>query len=183
MDLGPHLLDQAIALFGVPRTITATVRTDRDQTEIEDAFDICLGYDRLLFWARSSMVACDASPRFLLHGTGGSFKKFGVDPQEPALVAGARVPHLDAANSGTWLLESETDWGTLTVAPNPADPGRLMRTKIPTERCDYRPFYVNVRDTIAGRADLQVPMEAGFAAIKLIELARISSKERRTIEL
>ena len=91
-DLGPHLVDQAVALFGVPRTIWASVRTDRDDTRIEDAFDICLGYGPLLYWCHSSMLACDPSPRFLLHGTSGSFKKFGVDPQEPALVAGANLP-------------------------------------------------------------------------------------------
>ena len=102
MDLGPHLIDQALALFGMPQTITASVRSDRDRTDIEDAFDICLGYAShpgggLLAWCRSSMLACDASPRFLLHGTAGSFKKFGVDPQEPALVGGATVPRLGRA--------------------------------------------------------------------------------------
>jgi predicted dehydrogenase len=183
MDLGPHLLDQAVALFGVPRTITASVRTDRDQTSIEDAFDICLGYDRLLFWARSSMLACDASPRFLLHGTLGSFKKFGLDPQEPALVAGSKVPHLDAADSANWLNEAEQHWGTLTVAPNPAEPGKLVSRQVPTERGDYRAFYLNVRDAIRGAAKLAVPPEAGFAAIQLIELARQSSREGRTLAL
>jgi predicted dehydrogenase len=183
MDLGPHLLDQAVALFGVPRTITASVRTDRDTTAIEDAFDICLGYDRLLYWARSSMVACDASPRFLLHGTNGSYKKFGLDPQEPALVAGAIVPHLNAPDSDRWLDEAEEMWGTLTVAPNLADPGKVVVSRPKTERGDYRHFYTSVRDAILGTGKLGVPAEAGFAAVKLIELARVSSAERRTIEL
>ena len=74
-DLGPHLVDQCLALFGEPLTVTASVRADRDGTEIEDAFDIALGYDGMIAWCRSSMLACDASPRFLLHGTAGSFKK------------------------------------------------------------------------------------------------------------
>ena len=72
------------------------------------------------------MLACDAAPRFLLHGTKGSFKKFGLDPQEPALVGGAKVPRM---GEGEWLAEPEAEWGTLTVAPLPADPGTLTRNE------------------------------------------------------
>ena len=56
-DLGPHLLDQALALFGAPESITASVRSDRDTTDIEDAFDIVLHYPRLLAICRSTMLA------------------------------------------------------------------------------------------------------------------------------
>src|ERR1700722_10200211 len=76
-DLGPHLVDQVLSLFGPPTAITASVRRDRDTTEIEDAFDIILHYPRMLAFCRASMLACDASPRFLLHGTHGSYKKYG----------------------------------------------------------------------------------------------------------
>ncbi len=180
-DLGPHLVDQCIALFGVPKTVTASVRTDRDNSAIEDAFDIALGYDGLLAWCRASWLACDPSPRFLLHGTAGSFKKFGLDPQEPTLVAGGTVPRL--GDSREWLSEAEQHWGTLTVAPAMIDPSTLVKTKVKTERGDYRNFYANVRDTIQHKAELAVPAEAGFAVVKLLELARQSSKEGRTIEV
>ncbi|MGI4830793.1 MAG: Gfo/Idh/MocA family oxidoreductase, partial [Janthinobacterium lividum] len=136
MDLGPHLVDQAVGLFGLPQTITASVRSDRQDSAIEDAFDIALGYADMIFWCRSSMIAADASPRFLIHGTGGSFKKFGLDPQEPALVAGARVPAL--GSSELWLAEDPSAWGTLTLAPNPAEPASLSRSTLPTEPGDYR---------------------------------------------
>jgi predicted dehydrogenase len=181
MDLGPHLVDQALALFGMPKTITASVRTDRDKTDIEDAFDICLGYDRLLAWCRSSMVACDASPRFLLHGTAGSYKKYGLDPQEPALVGGAKVPRI--GEPGEWLPEDEKHWGTLTVAPVLADPGTLVVKKLETVPGDYREFYANVRDAVAGRAELAVPSSAGFEVVRLLELARISSSEGRRVKV
>jgi predicted dehydrogenase len=178
-DLGPHLVDQALALFGLPKTITASVRTDRDKTDIEDAFDICLGYDGLLAWCRTSMLACDASPRFLLHGTAGSYKKFGLDPQEPALVGGAKVPRI--GEPGEWLQEPEEHWGTLTVAPVLADPGNLVKTQVKTIPGDYRGFYANVRDAILGKAELAVPSAAGFEVVKLLELARVSSNEGRTV--
>jgi scyllo-inositol 2-dehydrogenase (NADP+) len=179
MDLGPHLVDQVCALFGTPKSVTASVRSDRDATEIEDGFDIALHYDGMIAWCRSSMVACDASPRFLLHGTSGSYKKFGLDPQEPALVAGGKVPRMGSPEK--WLAEKEEFWGTLTVAPVPANPGELVKTVVETELGDYRPFYANVRDAINGEAQLAVPTEAGFEVVHLLELARVSSKEGRSV--
>ena len=179
-DLGPHLVDQAIALFGVPKSVTASVRSDRDTTSIEDAFDICLGYEGILAWCRSSMLACDASPRFLLHGTAGSFKKYGLDPQEPALVAGAKVPPM---GEGEWLQEAEEHWGKLTIAPRLAFPAELVTEKVKTSVGDYREFYANVRDAITYGAELAVPSEAGFATVRLLELARVSSAEGRTVKV
>lgn len=178
-DLGPHLVDQALPLFGTPTAVTASVRTDRDTTEIEDAFDITLHYDRLLMHCRSTMLAADPAPRYLVHGTLGSFQKVGVDPQEPALVAGMKVPSLGAP--GVWLQEDEAHWGTLTIAPNPADPGNLLRRDVKTELGDYRGFYASVRDAINGVAPLAVSSEDGFRVIRLLELARVSSKEGRTV--
>jgi scyllo-inositol 2-dehydrogenase (NADP+) len=185
-DLGPHLLDQALTLFGAPQGITANVRKDRDHTDIEDAFDITLEYPHLRAHCRSSMIACDAAPRFLLHGTRGSFKKYGLDPQEPALVAGAKVPRMGHnmdhdMDHDEWLPDSEENWGTLTIAPNPADPANLTRTRIPTELGDYRLYYANIRDAIQGNAPLAVTPEDGYRSIRLLELARQSSHEQRTL--
>lgn len=182
-DLGPHLVDQAVALYGVPQTIYASVRTDREHGAIEDAFDICLGYPLsdghgLRYWCRSSMIACDNAPRFLVHGTRGSFKKHGLDPQEPALVAGAKVPRM---GEGEWLQEEEEHFGTLTIAPVPAEPGTLMPSKVKTEVGDYRRFYANVRDAVLGAAPLVVTPQEGFTVIRLLELARVSSSEGRTV--
>jgi scyllo-inositol 2-dehydrogenase (NADP+) len=184
-DLGPHLVDQALTLFGVPDAITASVRYDRDQTEIEDAFDITLHYmidgHGVLAHCRASWLACDPSPRFLLHGTKGSYKKFGLDPQEPALVGGAKVPRM--GGNDTWLEEPESAWGVLTVAPEPTDPGTLVKREVKTARGDYRGFYANVRDAINGVAEQAVKAEDGFRIIKLLEMARVSSREGRTLQV
>lgn len=184
-DIGPHLVDQCMALFGVPDAITASVRKDRDETAIEDAFDITLHFTvkghALLAHCRAGMLACDASPRFLLHGTRGSFKKYGLDPQEPALVSGAKVPQLGSGD--TWLEEDVSAWGTLTVAPVPADPGTLVRHEVITERGDYRGFYANVRDAIQGVAEQEVKAEDGYRVVRLLELARESSREGRTLKV
>ncbi len=185
-DLGPHLVDQALALFGLPDSIAASVRSDRDGTAIEDAFDITLSYPGangkgLLAHCRTSYLACDNSPRFLLHGTKGSFRKHGLDPQEPALVGGAKLPRLGSPD--VWLQEDESAWGTLTVAPNPAVPEKLVTSQVKTELGDYRGFYANVRDAILGKAPLALTAEDGLRVIRLLELARQSSAEGRTLKV
>jgi scyllo-inositol 2-dehydrogenase (NADP+) len=186
MDLGPHLVDQALALFGAPVGITASVRMDRDKTDIEDAFDITLEYPGysgqhgLRAHCRSSLLACDAAPRFLLHGTKGSFKKYGLDPQEAALLGGAKVPRV---GEGEWLADPEAQWGTLTVAPVPADPATLVRTKVKTELGDYRGYYANVRDAINGVAKLAVTPEDGYRTVRLLEMARESWAAGRTLKV
>ncbi|GGA62574.1 oxidoreductase [Edaphobacter acidisoli] len=179
-DLGPHLVDQALVLFGIPEAITASVRKDRDHTDIEDAFDITLHYPRLLAHCRATYLACDASPRFLLHGTKGSFKKYGLDPQEPALLGGAKVPRM---GTGDWLGEPESEWGTLTIAPDPANPATLVREPIRTANGDYRLYYANVRDAINGDAKLAVTPEDGYRVVRLLELARQSSAEGKTLKV
>jgi len=184
-DLGPHLVDQALALFGPPQSITASVRTDRDGSQIEDAFDITLHYPRMLARCSATMIAADPSPRFHLHGTSGSYRKYGVDPQEPALVGGAKVPRLvergRSSESDNWLREDSAMWGLLTLAPDPGDPRSLVTHEVETEPGDYRGFYVNVRDAIRGVDTLAVTAEDGYRTIKLLELARESSAAERTM--
>ena len=185
-DLGPHLVDQALALFGLPDAITASVRSDRDGTAIEDAFDITLSYPGangkgLLAHCRTSYLACHNAPRFLLHGTKGSFIKHGLDPQEPALVGGAQVPKL--GSPGVWLQEDESAWGALTVAPNPAAPEKLIKSQVKTELGDYRGFYANVRDAILGAAPPALTAQDGLRVVRMLELARQSSAEGRTLKV
>ena len=185
-DLGPHLVDQVLSLFGPPQAITASVRKDRDATEIEDAFDITLHYTgnngkALLVHCRTSYLACINAPRFLLHGTHGSFIKYGLDPQEPALVGGAKVPPMGSPQP--WLPENESAWGKLAVAPVLSDPTLLVEKVIRTEPGDYRNFYANVRDAILGAAPLAVTPEDGYRSIRLLELARESSAKRCTLKI
>jgi predicted dehydrogenase len=186
-DLGPHLVDQALALFGPPSAITASVRSDRDQTAIEDAFHIVLDYGGtadnryLRYTCQATMLAAEGAPRFTVHGTHGSYLKYGVDPQEPVLVGGAKPPMLGSPDP--WLPEPESDWGTLTIAPDPDNPSDLRRSPYPTETGDYRQFYASVRDAILGTAPLPISAEDGYRVIRLLELARISSERRMTLDV
>ncbi len=151
MDLGPHVVDQALALFGTPRTVWGSVRRDRDASQIEDAFDIVLEFEHEGRCVRAelgaTMLAAAPEPRFRLLGTRGSYVKGGLDPQEPAIVAGATVPRTDSGKD--WLTEAEDRWGVLTAAADPMNPGDLETRRVPTERGDYRMFYeaVAARDS------------------------------------
>jgi predicted dehydrogenase len=184
-DLGPHLVDQALALFGAPARITASVRFDRDVTAIDDAFDIVLEYEiagkTLRYECHASLIAAEPAPRYHVNGTQGSFVKYGLDPQEAALKDGAHPPRI--GDPGDWLGEPDSDWGTLTTAPNQDDPTQLLATKIPTIHGDYRLFYASVRDAILGTAPLAIPAEDAFRTIKLLELAMQSSEQLRTLPI
>ena len=80
-----------------------------------------------------------------------------------------------------WLPEPETAWGTLTLCPDLNDPANLTRSLYPTIPGDYRLFYANVRDTILGHAKLAVSAEDAFRTLRILDLARESHKQRRTL--
>lgn len=167
-DLGAHLVDQALVLFGTPETVEADVRYDRDRTAVNDAFTIRLYYPKLRVTLYSTLLAAVPGPRFVAHGTKGSYVKYGLDPQEQALKDGATLggPH--------WGEEPQSAWGILTTTENGVPVGR----PVPTLPGDYRRYYENVRDAIWGRAPLAVPGEQGWRVIRLLELAFESSERK-----
>jgi scyllo-inositol 2-dehydrogenase (NADP+) len=170
-DLGPHLIDQALTLFGAPAQITADVRIDRENGAADDAFDIRLEYRnprRLTVLLRSTLTACVPGPRFLLHGTHGSFVKWGLDPQEDQIKGGMAV------GAPEFGFEAESQWGELTLAGG-------EKRRIPTQRGDYREFYANVRDALLGKAELAVRAEHAWRTARIIELARESSGQGRSL--
>ncbi len=162
-DLGSHLIDQALMLFGKPEELFASVRLDREGSAVDDAFDLTLFYPKLTAYLRATTLACAPGARFTLHGTQGSFVKFGLDPQEAALVGGATF---DTPGFGT---EPESAWGKL-YQPNVAP------QSIPTEKGDYRGLYANVRDALLGKTKLAVEPEQAWRTVRTIELARESSR-------
>ena len=185
MDLGPHMVDQAMALLGRPSTVTASVRADREGSRIADAFDLTLEFQReearVLFRLQASLIAAATGPRFVAHGVNGSFVKTGIDGQQAAVTANPHVPSID--DQPEWIREDEAFWGELILAPNPAEPAVLERSRIPTLVRDYRGYYRNIRDALRGDAALHVTPKDGCRVIRLLELALQSSRERRTINV
>jgi predicted dehydrogenase len=173
-DIGPHLIDHALLLFGLPEALTADIRIERQGAVADDAFDVAFHYPRALrVDLRSSILAAAARPHLTLHGTLGAFVKQTVDPQENNLRHGRIQPGMP------WGGEPEENWGLLTLSEN----GVLTQRRIPSANSDYRDFYANLRDAILGKAKLAVTPEWALDVMRLLELARQSSNERRTVSV
>jgi predicted dehydrogenase len=172
-DLGSHLVDQALVLFGDPDAVTADVRSERDAAAADDAFDVMLQYPRMRALLRATMLAAEPGPRFVLRGTDATFVKHGVDPQEERLGRG------DDPAVGNWAEEPPERWGTLTRATDHGPVGESIRTAAG----DYKRYYENVRDAIRGDAPLVVTPRQALNVIRILEIAQESSRTGRTIEV
>jgi predicted dehydrogenase len=171
-DIGPHLIDQAMILFGRPEAITADVRIEREGGLADDGFDIMFHYPKCMRAVLSSnILAAVSRPRFLLFGTKGAFLKQTVDPQENNLRFG-KIP-----KEGPWGAEPEENWGLLTLS----DGTNTTQRRIPSGTGDYRDFYANVRDVIGGKAQPFVPLPYALNVMNALELCRESSDARRTV--
>jgi len=163
-DLGGHLLDQALVLFGTPQAISADIRIERDGAAADDAFDVILHYRHMRALLRGSMLAAAPGPTFAVHGTKGSYIKYGLDPQEAALKAG-RMP-----GEPDWDAEPSELYGELT--------GPEGTRAIPTIPSSFTHYYENVRDAILGKAQLAVTPEQARNVMRGLELAVASSQQR-----
>jgi len=171
-DLGPHVIDQALVLFGEPKSITASAFYERKTSQVDDSFDVCLEYPQLRAMGRARIIAYAPGPHFLIHGTNGSFVKYGMDPQEARL---RTDDYPQGTDWGTdWGVEPEELWGTLSLVGGPA-------VKIKTDRGDYRGFYANVRDAIEKKSPLDVTPEQALRTMRAVILAHKSSREKRTV--
>ena len=171
-DLGPHLIDGALVLFGEPQSISAAALRQRASSQIDDAFDVIMQYPRLRVTLRARIIAYAPSHHLLVHGTQGSFVKYGMDPQEEILRSEHCPDGLDWGKN--WGLEAKEKWGTLTrVGEDPR--------KVETERGDYRGFYANVRDAIEKKAALDVTPEQFLRTQRALLLAHKSSHEQRVV--
>ena len=160
-DLGPHLLDQALQLFGMPESVSADIFAQRPAAKADDYFDVTLHYPSRRVCLRCSSLVADPRPRMAAHGSEASFVKFGLDPQEPALKNGATP--LDAG----FGMDERT--GTLTFPDGGSQ-------SIPNERGDYLAFYEAVADSILEGAPVPVDPADARDGLLLISLARRASE-------
>lgn len=172
-DLGSHLIDQALHLFGRPRTVTADVGAQRAGALATDYFHLVLGYGRLRALLHGGSLVAEPPLRFAVHGDRGSFLKQGLDPQEEALKAGARP------GAPGWGEEPEERHGTLTTVEGE----RASRARVPTLPGSYPAFYEAMARAVREGAPPPVPAAEGRAVLEVIEAATRSSEEGRTVEL
>jgi len=163
-DLGPHLLDYALLVFGIPEAIGADIRIERDGAVVDDAFDVTLHYPRMRAVLRGSMLASGSAPTFVVHGTKGSFIKYGQDPQEGALKAGRTPDEQD------WDREPPELHGKLTTPEG--------TRVVPTVPANFTRYYENVRDAILGTAPLAVTPAQALAVMRGLLLAVASNQQR-----
>ncbi len=172
-DLGSHLIDQALWFFGMPEAVTANIKKQREWAKADDYFDVRLHYKGLTATLKSGMICRIPGPTYLLHGTNGSFVKYGLDVQEAKLDGGAKPLGKE------WGKEPEEIWGTI----NTEYKGIKFQGKLESEQGDYKDYFINLRDAINGKNEIIVKPEEARNVMKIIELAFQSSKEKRTIEV
>jgi predicted dehydrogenase len=171
LDLGTHLADQALALFGKPETVNAEVKRERDGEGANDFFSIRLGYPELSVTLASNSLTSLARPRFHLRGTKGNYWKWGLDPQEATLNKISRI------GDGAWGVDPPANWGTLNADVN----GAMISVAVEPIPGDYRLYYAGIRDALLGKAPAPITAVAAWRVARLLEWAAESSAQRREI--
>lgn len=175
-DLGSHLIDQALCLFGRPQWLQADVFTQRPGGVVADGFEILMGKGPLRIHLGVSSIAARGDWRYRVHGSRASFFKGGLDPQEDQSRAGIRP---DAAVFG---VEPQTQWGKLVNGITDGGADGAAR-KVMSERGRWLSFYEGVRDSIVRGDPVPVTADEAAATIDIIEAALLSSAEGRRIPL
>lgn len=171
-DLGSHLIDQMIHLFGSPLWVQADIARQREGAETDDFVHILLGYSKFRAELHISVLVNAPVPRFAVHGDTGSYIKYHLDPQEDQLKAGKRF------TDGGFGEEADEHFGTYYPAPEGSTP-----LVIPTARGRYQDYYSTLASAIQGTS--APPVDPGEAAevMKIIELAKKSSQQGKRLKV
>jgi len=167
-DLGSHLVDQALQLFGHPKYLIADIRKQKPYSVVDDYFDVRLDYGFLKVLVKSGMLVREMGPRYMMHGTKGSFMKYGEDPQEEMLKAGILPVGPD------WGKEPESQFGLIHTEID----GKIVREIYPSVQGGFEKYYRNLYASIREGAPVLESPENGFNVIRIIELAFESSEKQ-----
>jgi predicted dehydrogenase len=167
-DLGPHLVDQALQLFGLPDRVMASQAAQRAGSQVDDWAHVILEYNRARAILHASVLVAAPSIRFIVHGGNGSWIKYGLDAQERRMVA--------ALTPGDVLSPGEAESAVLVDAASGT-------RQVPVPPGDYREFYRRLRDAIAGSGRNPVPPEQAVAVTAVIDAAIRSALQRRAFAL
>jgi len=170
-NLGPHLVDQAICLFGKPTGVFAQIKKQRDGSQIDDFFHIILKYPELQVTLTAGMLMKEPIASFVLHGTTGSFIKPGIDPQEDQL-KGGMLP-----TDEVYGFDTPEMYGTLVLDEN----GETIRETIETIRGDYRLYFDAVANSIRQQQAPPISPAENLLVIRILEAAYQSNDENRVV--
>ena len=162
-DLGPHMIDQALFLFGLPTSVNASFGILRDGGKTDDWAHVQLNYaaKRLRVILHSSLLVAGGGPRSALHGTQASWLKFGADVQEPQLVAFGIDPEPGLLIHG----------------------GTGAREQIPAPKGDQRQYYVDIHDAIQNHLSPAITAKDAIAVMAILETSFRSAAEGRVLPL
>jgi scyllo-inositol 2-dehydrogenase (NADP+) len=168
-DLGAHLIDQVLQLFGLPEAVFADLAIQRKGSSTVDYFHVLMRYGALRVIVHGDSFASAELPRFVVHGTLGSYVKFGMDTQEEALKRGEKP--------------GSPGWGE---DPRPGtiyswEDGQLQSASVPAIPGNYLGFYEAIRDAITRGAPNPISPEAALGVMTVLETAVRSSEERREL--
>ena len=167
-DLGPHIIDQALFLFGMPEAVFADIMITRSTSQVDDYFEILLYYRNHRVRLHSGYFVKEATPSYVVHGKLGSFLKTRADVQETKLQAGEKP------TKEGWH-EPESERGLLHTD--------RIRDRVETLPGNYYGFYDGVYEAIANNKDMPVTAEDGVRVMKVIDAANKSSMEQKIIRL
>lgn len=170
-DLGSHLIDQALLLFGMPESVWADIRIIRKESVVDDYFELVFFYDQLRVRLKSNYIVREPLPSYQLHGRKGSFIKTKADIQEAMLQKGL-LP-----GSPGWGEEGVHEWGLLHTEKN----GEVIKQYLPSPTGNYMDYYQEIYDAIAKGAANPIPPQDGLNVVRIIEAAFESSKTGKVV--
>jgi predicted dehydrogenase len=172
-DLGPHLIDQALFLFGLPQSVFADIRITREHSLVDDYIDILLYYPNFRVRLKAGFFVREAIPSFVVHGKKGSFLKPRGDVQEDDLKLGKK-PNLE-----TWGTESEAHQGLLHTEVN----NDVFKANLLTLQGNYYDFFEGVYQSVVNNKPEPVTAQDGVHVMQIIEAAIQSSNQRKVLLL
>ncbi len=172
-DLSPHLIDQALNLFGMPQAVFADLRMTRPGSKVDDYFEILFYYPMLRVRLKAGYQVREPFPAYVIHGRLGSFLKSRGDVQEPLLVANHKP------NLTDWGTEPESEQGLLHTEKD----GKVIREKVPTLQGNYYDYYDGIFQSIRNHQPVQVSAADGINVMRIIQLCFESNGERKVVSL
>lgn len=172
-DRGPHMIDQALSLFGYPEAIFADLAIMRTNSKVNDYFELILYFKDKRVRLKGGFLAREMAPSYIVHGKKGSFLKNRADQQEDRLLAGEKPNNTD------WCAEPEKEWGILRAEKD----GKEFTEKIPSEKGNYLDFYEGVYQAIVNDRSEPVTATEGVQTMKIIEAALKSAKDGQIVKL
>jgi predicted dehydrogenase len=172
-DLGPHLIDQALVLFGMPDAVFADFMITRTDSKVEDYFEILLYYKKHRVRLKSGYFVREPAPAYQVHGKKGSFLKSRADVQEASLLKGIKP------NAEGYGIEPANEQGILHTEKS----GVIVRERITSLPGNYMGYFDDVYNALTKNQPVLVNADAGVDVMKIIEGAYQSHSKKEVVKL